>query len=139
MSVEKNKAIIRRYIDEVYNRGDDAVIDELTAPEFVFYVHAKLGHKGPQGMKDAIAAWFRGFPDMHNGIEDIVAEGEKVALRLSFEGTHTGPMFGHAPTGKRVTTTENVIFRVVDGRVTELWEEWDQTGFMKQISGGTDS
>ena len=137
MSIEENKAIVRRYIEEVYNGGNAKVIDELIDPGYVHYARARPVWSGPQGTKEAIATWFSAFPDMYNGIEDVVAEGDKVVVRLSFRGTHTGTMLGHPPTGKEVATTEIVIFRLTDGKIVETWEEWDARGFFLQISGAS--
>lgn len=138
MSVEENKAITRRFIDEAWNTHDETVVDDFIAPNHRFFECAKLVSTGPEGVKQGIDTWCRGFPDTHYDIEDMVAEGEKVVVRLSFAGTHTGPIAGREPTGRGVILSEILIFRIVDGRITETWVEYDSKGFLDQISGGSD-
>lgn len=72
---------------------------------------------------------------MKTTIEDIVATGDRVVVRATWRGTHTGTMFGHPPTGVVVQTTNIVIYRLVDGRVAEAWEEWDYAGWLRQLAG----
>ena len=134
MSAEENKALIRRFIAQVYDKGDPDATDELLAPEYVHYVHGKAAFSGPQGMKDTMRMWLGGLPDLQTRIEDMVAEDDRVVVRMTHRGTHKGTMWGYPATGNAVTTTSNTIFRIANGKVTEGWEEWDKAGFIEQLA-----
>jgi predicted ester cyclase len=125
MSTEENKAIFRRFIEEVWNHGNLAVADELFAPNAVSPSAPQL----PPGSEFRSA-----FPDFHMKIEDLIAEGDKVIARLTESGTHLGEFMGIAPTGKHVEFTEIGILRIADSKVIESWYETDMFGLMQQLS-----
>ena len=133
MLLEENKAIVRRWIEEVNNRNL-AVLDELIAPDFFHPTHQL---RGPEGMKQFYTMFLRGFPDCHESLEDIIAEGDKVWHRFKTTGTHTGEfVFGTiklAPTGKKFTMTGVNFWRIVDGKVVEKEGVYDQIDFLKQL------
>jgi len=133
MSVEKNKALIRRFDEEFRNRGDLAVADELLAPDCV--LHAGLGGDihGPEGAKQDIVMVRSAFPDLHMTIDDMVAEGDKVASRWTLRGTHRGEFTGITPTGKQVTLWGISIDRIVGGKIVETWIRYDTLGLMQQL------
>jgi len=133
MSVEENKALIRRFTEEFRNRGNLAVADELLAPDYV--LHAGLGPdiRGPEGCKQDIIAVRSAFPDFHVTIDEMVAEGDKVAYRWTMRGTHRGEFTGITPTGKQVTGWGMSIDRIVGGRIVETWNRYDTLGFMQQL------
>jgi predicted ester cyclase len=118
MSLEENKAIVRRWI-EAYNKQNlaskEAAVDEFVAPDYIDHIH----HGGPEGVKQVFNMAFKGMPDWHETIEEIIAEGDKVWLRLTYTGTHTGEWFGLAPTGKKITATAVGIYRIVNGKIVE--------------------
>ena len=114
MPIEENKAFVQRYVEEPWNQGNVAVLDELCAPNF----HLE-GLGGVEAFKEAITAFRTGFPDLHFTIEEIIAEGDKVAYRWTARGTHQGEYAGIAPTGKTITATGITILRIVDGKVVE--------------------
>ena len=89
--------------------------------------------KGPEGQKQLIASILTAFSDYNETIDDLIAEGDKVAGRFTITGTHTGNLMGVAPTGKRVTLTGNNIYRIVGGRIVEAWGMSDRLGMMQQI------
>jgi predicted ester cyclase len=139
MSLEKNRAIIRRWF-EAENKKDLALLDEFIAPDFFDHAHQL---RGLEEYKQFITILRKGYPDFHETIEDIVAEGDKVWVRFKFTGTHTGeyqeylPSIGKitlAPTGKKITISLVDIFRIVDGKVVDwIWEVYDGFDFLKQL------
>ena len=114
MSIEQNKAFVQRYVEEPWNKGNVDALDELCAPNF----HLE-GFGGVEAFKEAIRGFRKSFPDLHFTVEEIIAEGDKVAYRWTARGTHQGEYQGIAPTGKTVTSTGITIIRIVDGKVVE--------------------
>lgn len=125
-----NKALLRRWIEGV-NKGNLALFDEVYG-DCVYYSPA-TGELKREALKQFMASLLAAFPDGRWTIEGQVAEGDKVATRWSFTGTHQGELMGLAPTGKRVTASGMVIDRIVEGKIVEEWEEWDALGMMQQM------
>ena len=111
MALEENKALVRRVIG-AYTQHDLDWFDEFIAPEYIDHAN----HVGPEGVKQLFKLGFKGFPDWHETIEEIIAEGDKVWVRLTYTGTHAGEFFGRAPAGKKVNMTSVAIHRVVNGK-----------------------
>ena len=132
MSAEDNKALVRRYYEEVLTQGNLALLDELFTPAFV-----SRGPTGPEAgleaFRQAVLRSRAAFPDLQVRVEDQVAEGEKVASRWMVRGTHRGAFAGVPPTGRQVTATAIHIHRVADGRIAELWEQFDLLGLLQQL------
>jgi len=129
MSLEENKAIVRKAIEAV-NKQDLSLLDDLAAPNY-------FDHTDQQGLerhKQSLAMFFKGFPDCHWTIEDIVAEGDKVWARVTYAGTHTGEYLGFAPTGKKISYKSVTIKRIVSSRIVEGWTVNDMFDFLKQLS-----
>ena len=133
MSVEVNKAIARRWGEEVWGKGSLASIDELFATDFVFNYPPLGVAPDREGYKQAMTDWVAALTDIHGTTEDMVAEGDKVVVRWTFGGTHKGEFMGIAPTGKQVTITGISILRIVGGRIVEEWGEMDNLGLMEQL------
>jgi predicted ester cyclase len=114
MSIEENKAFVQRYVEEPWNKGNVDVLDELCGPGF----HLE-GLGGVEAFKAAILGFRQSFPDLHFTVEEMIAEGDKVAYRWTARGTHQGEYEGIAPTGKPITSTGITIIRIVDGKVLE--------------------
>lgn len=130
-----NKAIVRRWFDEVWNRGREETIDELFAPHGIGYGlgDTDVPTRGPAEFK-LFANNLRGaIADIHMTIEDIMAEGDKVTVRITVEGTHTGSQLGVAPTGRRIRIAGVVMVRIANGQIVEGWNSWDQLGLLRQI------
>jgi steroid delta-isomerase-like uncharacterized protein len=134
MSTEQNKAAVRRMYEGVHNRGDWAVCDELLAPEFVDHA-APPGNtsRGPESLKQTIGILRGAFPDLHNSVEDMVAEDDKVAFRVTSTGTHRGDFFGLPPTGRSFVQEQVHIVRLADGKFVEHWAARDDLGMMQQL------
>ena len=130
---EKNKAIIRRFIDAYNNRNLD-IFEELVASDYIDYTHQQQGR---EDFKKLFTLAFNGFPDWYENIEEIIAEGENVWVRVIATGTHTGEwnLFGIPlpPTGKKVKMEMVFIWRVVDGKLVEGKEVDDSLEFLKQL------
>jgi predicted ester cyclase len=121
-TLDRNKAIIRRFIDEVMNAGRLEVIDELYAP--------KLAGEA----KRWIAPFQSSFPDTHMEIVDLIAEGDTVVGRFRCSGTHLGDWMGHPPTGRRFTRIDEVgFFRIENGKITRAWSLEDTLRQLEQL------
>ena len=127
MSLEENKAIIRRWIEEAENRQNLSLLDELVSPDFFHPTHQL---RGPEGIKQFYAMFLNAFSDVHETIEDIIAEGNRVWHRFKCTGTHTCEFRGLAPTGKKVTWTGANFWRMVDGKVVEKRSVYDMLDFL---------
>lgn len=134
MSTEENKALARHVIEEMFNKGNLDVADELLAPEYVDHDPAMPEDvRGPEGFKEYVRAYRSAFSDLHIQIEDQVAEGGKVATRWTGTGTHDGDLAGIAPTGNHATLPGMEIVRISDGKIVEGWEGYDSMTLMRQL------
>jgi steroid delta-isomerase-like uncharacterized protein len=134
MSTEENKALVRRLWEEVLNKRNLEVADELLAPGSVNHeAPAGRTHEGPESLKQVVGMLTSAFPDHHTIVEDIIAEGDKVMVRTTFSGTHQGPFMGIPPTGKRFSQQQIHVVRIVDGKATEHWAVRDDISMMQQL------
>lgn len=133
MSTERNKALVRRLVDEVQNRGTIAAVDEIAAPTFVNHSAPPGVPSDREGVKQITLLFRRAFPDGAMTVEDMIAEGDTVATRKTFRGTHQGEFMGIPPTGRRVAIELIDVVRVVDGRVVEHWNVVDNLGLLQQL------
>ena len=129
---ERNKAQVRRVIEEIYNRGDLAVVDELAASDLVIHASSQ-DIRGRDGAKQYVAALRAGFPDLHLTVEDQVAEGDMVVTRWTARGTHTGAFQGIPAKGKAIRVAGTDIDRIIDGKTVECWAHVDELGLMQQL------
>jgi steroid delta-isomerase-like uncharacterized protein len=131
---DNNEAVIRRWI-EAYNARDLEAEADVLAPGFVAHVPAAPGPlEGLEAWRRFSGPFAEAFPDLRLTVEDVVSEGEKVAARVAFRGTHRGGEFqGIAPTGKEVAFSSMEFNRVVGGKVEEHWVELDLLGLMQQL------
>jgi steroid delta-isomerase-like uncharacterized protein len=132
MTVE-NKALVRRFVDELLNRGDALAADKLLSEDFVLRLPGLPPIEGRDAFKQGLQEWREAFPDWRITIEELIAEGDKVAGRWRCKGTHLGPLMGIPATGKRVTWTANDILRIEAGRIAENTAEEDMLGLMRQL------
>ena len=131
---EENKAVVRRAFEEVANKGDMTTVDEIIAPEYLRHdLAGGPDASGPEGVKRLIAGLRAAFPDIKTTIEDIFADGEKVVVRFSVHGTHSGPFMGIAATGREATWRGVNIYRVSGGRIRETWQLADGLGLLRQL------
>ena len=130
---EDNKAIVRRFIDEIFVRGRKETVDELLADDFVAHTWPSTTGDPKADLKSAIDRAAAGLSDPEFTIEDLIAEGDRVAARLTTSATHSGEFMGMPPSNKRYAIEEIHWFRLRDGKVVEHWHQFDQMGLMKQL------
>jgi predicted ester cyclase len=129
MSEEQNKAIVRRFFEEVWNQQKDSVIDEIFAPTIV--VNGRPIAR--DALKQALASRRHAFSDIQVTVDDQVAEGEKVSTRRTWRATHTGQYRGVAPTGNPVAWTQISVVRFSEGRIVEDWAVADEVSLLQQL------
>ena len=135
MSAEELKALERRFFEEL-NKGKAAamtVIDELCVTDFVWHPGTGEDIRGLKDYKQFNNEAYSAFPDVHLTVDDIVAEGEKAAVRFTITGTHKGEVRGVPPTSKKVTVWGISIDRIAGGKFVESWERYDTLGWMQQL------
>ena len=137
MTTEDNKALVRRFIDEIFLEGKPEAVDELLADDFVPHNWGKTG-TGKSAMTEAIKRASAGLSDAQMTIEDVIAEGDKVAVRLTSHAVQTGPFMGLPPSGKPYTIEEIHIFRIRDGLLVEHWHAFDRMALLGQLKGDTE-
>jgi steroid delta-isomerase-like uncharacterized protein len=131
MSAEDNKAAVLRFMRES-NKGNLRVMDEVLAPDFVGHMAAMELH-GPDAYKQYIARIHTALPDSQLSIDDIVADGDTVAVRATISGTNSGPFMDLPPTGKNISHREALFFRFSGGKATEVWQFSDTMAFYRQL------
>lgn len=132
MSVEANKAIVRRAYD-FWNTGDASAIDQLFAPDLVMHLRGRSDVAGLDAYWRYLTAFRDAFPDQRWTLEDEIAEGDKVAVLWTLRGTHRGELMGIPPTGKGVTVTGMSVFRIAGGKLAENWVQSDVLGLLQQL------
>ena len=133
VTTEQNKAVYRRFLQEVFNEGRIENVDQFLPPSYVLHDGPPGTPPGPEAVKQIVAMFRSAFPDLKITIEELIAEGDKVCARVITRGTHKGPFGGIPPTGKPVTVPGLTMMRVADGRITDSWVKNDLLGLMKQI------
>jgi predicted ester cyclase len=145
MSTEDNKALVRRYFEEVHNKGNAAAVDELLAPNILLHFDSPSAvpvsaerQLSLEAIKQVVSEFRNTFPDLHYTVDLLVAEGDLVVSRVTAHGTHTGEYRGltykgMSPTGKQVTWTETQIFRLAAGKIVEHWSNEDDVGRLQQV------
>jgi steroid delta-isomerase-like uncharacterized protein len=131
VSTEQNKALVSQFLKELDERL--RIIDEVCAPQFVAHIPGGSQPIDREGFRQFVSLFYLAFPDLCHTIEDQVAEGNKIVTRLTVQGTHQGPFQGMPPTGKRVTFTDIMISRIEDGKIMELWAQFDALGLLQQL------
>jgi steroid delta-isomerase-like uncharacterized protein len=119
--LSENAAVIERFYRELWNRWDLAAADEIVAEDVRFRGSLGTTVRGREAFTDYVRSVRAAFPDWHNAIDELLAFGDRVVARLTWTGTHTGPLMGIEPTGRRVTYAGAAFFRLAEGRITEAW------------------
>ena len=130
MTIADNKALVRRFITEIFEQGRPEAVDELCADDFIGHT---WGNADKEGLKAAMARVAQGLADARFSIEDEIGEGDLVAVRLTASARHVGDFMGMAASGRSYEIGEIHIFRVRDGKVSEHWHQFDRTNLMKQL------
>ena len=118
---EANKLLIRSYYEEVFNKHQPAATDRFVATDFIEH-NPRLPHEGLAGIKQFESKVFAAFSDYHGEIQDLVAEGDKVAVRIRWTGTNDGPYEGRPATGKKLVFSTSDFFRIENGKIAERWD-----------------
>ena len=126
---QDNKAIVRKLYEASFNTGNFELAKELISEEFI----APNGQKGSTTLFDQIKALRTGFPDIKWTVEDLLAESDKVVIRSSWKGTHTGPFRNYDITRKAITNSAMAIYQLKDGKIIRSWLETDRLGFLIAI------
>jgi len=131
---EQNKTAVRRLFDELWNKGNLPVADELIAPTY-FHHDASTPEvgRGPESEKKRVTLYRTAFPDIRLTIEDMMADGETVVARWNCRGAHRGEFSGVAPTGKQFVISGVTIARFANGKLVEGFVNWDALGLMQQL------
>ena len=133
MTAEESKATMRQYFG-VFEQGNIDLLDELLAPDYINHSPATPDlPTGPEGVKAVVSMFRSAMPDLRVIIEDMIAEGEKVATYYTLEGTHEGELFGVPPTGQRLSNKSITVERVSGGKIREHWRVSDELGLMQQL------
>ncbi len=131
MSIEQNKALVRRLVEDLMGGGDVSLVAEILSPDFVEHEELPPGTpSGYEGFAQYVTMLHAAFPDFTLTVEDMVAEGDKVTVRHTGTGTHEGEFMGMPATGKSITIPGIDILRVKDGKVVEHWGLTDMSAMM---------
>jgi len=133
MSLDENKALARRWNEEIWSKGNLSVLDEFLATNFVFNYAPPGMVPNKEAYKLAVTMYHSACPDMYYEIEDVIGEGDKVVVRWVGRGTQKGEIMGIAPTGKSVTVTGISVLQIVDGKIVKEWTEMDTLGVLQQL------
>jgi len=128
-----NKALACRYVEEVLNKGNTTLIDELVAQSFIGHDPTGPDIHGLESVKQQQATYLSAFPDLHYTVEEVVAENDTVVLRWTVHGTHLGETMGIVPTRKQVTIVGTTTCHIADGKLQEAWIDWDALGLLRQL------
>jgi steroid delta-isomerase-like uncharacterized protein len=130
--IDQNKSVVRRFVDEIFVGGRLESVDELVAEDFVPHTWPSTG-AGRNDLRRAIERVFNGLTDVDFKIEDMIAENDKVAVRLTASARQTGEFMGLPPSGKSYTIDEIHIFRLREGKIVEHWHQFDSLGLLRQL------
>ena len=133
MSPEENKAVVRRFVEEVFNQGNLAAVDRFLAAEYRDANALPGQEPGREGAKRAFSLYQEVFPDLRYTIEEMIAEGDTVVTRVTFRGTHRGALLGIPPTNRQVSVPAVHFTRLVEGTIREHWSLMDDLGLMQQL------
>jgi predicted ester cyclase len=134
MPADENKALVARIADDIWNRGDLSVVDEVMVAEARYHgPHMPEGLGDRESWRRAVAMYRGAFPDSHVTFEELVASGDLIVGRWAAVGTHRGELPGLGPTGKRISIGGITIYRITDGKIVEAWEQLDLLGMWQQL------
>jgi steroid delta-isomerase-like uncharacterized protein len=133
-----NKALTRRWFEEVWNQSREQAIDELFAPDGVAHGLGEAGQDlpGPAEFRTFYRQFRSGFPDASVRVDQVIAEGDTTAVRFTARATHSGDGLGVKATGRPIIVTGMCMIRWRDGRIAEAWNEFDVAGLLRQIGAG---
>jgi steroid delta-isomerase-like uncharacterized protein len=130
---DRNKALLRRFYEELWSKGNLEAIPELVAEDFVDHHPLPGAPPGREGLAALVTTWRIAFPDMRETVEDLISEGDKVVGRFTMRGTHSGEFLGVPPTGRSVTMGGIDIVRFAGGKIAEFWYGEQLLELMQQL------
>ena len=133
MSTKENKELVTRIVEDFINKNQPSVADELFAEDFINHSPQFGVAPNLEGLKQMISLFHKGFPDLHLNIEDMIAEDDKVVIRVRSTGTHTGEFMGLKISNRRIDSTQISIIRIEGGKVKERWNVFNQLETMRQL------
>ena len=133
MSTEENKSLVHRYVEQILNRGNMAVADELLASDYKRYISPTTAPLSVDVQKQRLAGIRTAFPDWHLTVEDMIADGDRVSFRATIRGTHKGAFQSIPPTGNAVTVSALDIVRIENGKIAEHWGGPDLLNLLQQL------
>jgi steroid delta-isomerase-like uncharacterized protein len=138
MSAEQNKAIIRRFIEDLWNNRNLDIADEIFTADCATHqlrsgAELVAAPRTPEVVKKHVTEWLVGFPDLRFTVEQMIAEADQVVARMVMQGTHTGVWLGVAPTGKQVNIRMITIHRIANGKIAEDWVLVESLGFFQEL------
>jgi steroid delta-isomerase-like uncharacterized protein len=136
MNIEKNKAIYRRFIQEVFNAGRLDLLPELLSPAYVYRDAPPGTPPGPEAIRQVVTMFRAALPDLEITIEEQIAERDLVCSRATTRGTHRGHLFGVPASGRKIEMAGLTIVRIVGDRLVESWVRNDVMSLMNQIAAG---
>ena len=134
MGIAENKALVHRFYDELWNDANYRTIGEILSPEAVFHGSLAVGKTGHEGFIENAELVRAAFPDFHSTVEEIIAEGDRLAACLTYRGTHQGEIFGIEPTWRPVSYAGVAIFVVNEGLIGQVWMLGDRLELIQQLT-----
>jgi steroid delta-isomerase-like uncharacterized protein len=128
-----NKAFVRSTTEEIWSTGSAKLIDEHMASNYVLHKPPTGFSPDREGLKAILQAMHSAFPDLRMTVDDVIAEGDKVVQRRTYQGTHKGELFGIPATGKSISVSQITVSRVAGGKFVEEWAETDFLGLLQQL------
>lgn len=136
-SIQVNTDLVRRFYTEIFTNGNLAVADEIIAPEFVEHIPQPIpgthSTVGPEAIRSFASMFREAIPDLSVSIDDVIAAGDKVVTRVTWQGTQKGPLFGADATGKTLRFTGIDIVQIAGGKLVEHWGEVDVLEALSQL------
>lgn len=130
--LERNKTVLKRFIEEM-DRGNLDIVDEILTSDYVCHLQGGAVTLDREAHKTTLEAFYTAFPDYHHRIEDVIAEGDKVVLRVTDLATHDRDYQGLPATGREISVSAMYICRFAEGKIAEAWMEADLLGFYQKI------
>ena len=129
---EQNEVMIRQVLELINDRNLDAAF-EFYAPDYIYHGPGGQELRGRDGIRGLWTAFLTGFPDLRSSVDDVILEGDKLVLRWTIQGTHTGEFNGIPPSNNQISLSVTEIFRIADGQLVEAWDQYDRLGLLEQI------
>ena len=137
-SAAQNEAVILQVLELINERKLDAAF-ELYAVDYIYHGPGGIELRGRDGIRGLWNDFLTGFPDLHSTVDEMVSQGDKLVLRWTVRGTHTGVFWGVPASNNKITLPITEVFRIADGQLVEAWDQWDRLHLMHQIGGHPES